>query len=70
MEFLELFSWMKVDSIATLSLLLLIGMFILLAIGMPLGFASAFLAVAVLMMKFGPEILFGRFGSGPMSVLG
>jgi len=70
MEFLELFAWMKVDSIATLSVILLIGMFILLAIGMPLGFASAFLAVAVLMMKFGPEILFGRFGSGPMSVLG
>ncbi len=70
MEFLELFSWMKVDSIATLSLVLLIGMFILLAIGMPLGFASAFLAVAVLMMKFGPELLFRNFGAGPMSVLG
>lgn len=70
MEFLELFSWMKVDDTATLSVLLLVGMFILLAIGMPLGFASAFLAVAVLVMKFGPELLFGDFGRGPLSVLG
>ncbi|MEO3413084.1 TRAP transporter large permease subunit [Roseovarius sp. CAU 1744] len=69
MEFLELFAWMKVGDVATLSILLLIGMFILLAIGMPLGFASAFLAVAVIVMKFGPEASFGRFGSGPMSVL-
>ncbi|MEQ8899459.1 MAG: TRAP transporter large permease subunit [Roseovarius sp.] len=69
MEFLELFAWMKVDDIATLSIFLLLGMFALLAIGMPLGFASAFLAVAVIVMKFGPEVSFGRFGSGPMSVL-
>ncbi|XDA97259.1 TRAP transporter large permease subunit [Sulfitobacter sp. LCG007] len=61
---------MKVSDIGTLSLFLLIGMFILLAIGMPLGFASAFLAVAVLIMKFGPELLFRDFGRGPMSVLG
>ena len=70
MEFLELFAWMKVDSIATLSIVLLLGMFILLALGMPLGFASAFLAVAVLVMKFGPELLYGDFGRGPLSVLG
>ena len=69
MEFLELFAWMKVGDVATLSIFLLIGMFVLLAIGMPLGFASAFLAVAVIVMKFGPEASFGRFGSGPMSVL-
>jgi len=69
MEFLELFSWMKVDSVATLSIILLIGMFALLALGMPLGFASAFLAVAVLVMKFGPELLFGSPGKGPLSVL-
>ena len=69
MEFLELFSWIKVDSIATLSIVLLIGMFILLAIGMPLGFASAALAVLVLLMKFGPEFAFKSFGSGPLSVL-
>ncbi|MDV7141126.1 TRAP transporter large permease subunit [Tropicimonas sp. TH_r6] len=61
---------MKVDSIATLSIILLAGMFFLLAIGMPLGFASAFLAVAVLIMKFGPELLYGSFGRGPLSVLG
>ena len=64
-----MFSWMKVGDVATLSLILLLGMFFLLAIGMPLGFASAFLAVAVIVMKFGPEISFGRFGSGPMSIL-
>ena len=69
MEFLDLLAWMKVGDIATLSLILLLGMFALLAIGMPLGFASAFLAVAVIMMKFGPEVSFGRFGSGPMSIL-
>ena len=69
MEFLELFSWIKVDSIATLSVVLLISMFFLLAIGMPLGFASAILAVLVLLMKFGPELAFGRFGHGPLSVL-
>lgn len=69
MEFLHLFAWMKVDDIATLSIVLLLGMFLLLAIGMPLGFASAFLAVAVLVMKFGPEMLFGSFGKGPLSVI-
>ncbi len=31
--------------IGTLSLIILLGMFVLLSIGMPLGFASAFLAV-------------------------
>ncbi|MCB1340720.1 MAG: TRAP transporter large permease subunit [Pseudooceanicola sp.] len=56
--------------IGTLSLILLLGMFALLAIGMPLGFASAFLAVATLLMKFGPDLLFGTFGRGPFSVLG
>ncbi len=70
MEFLDLLAWMKVDSVALISLYLLIGMFILLGIGMPLGFASAFLAVAVLVMKFGPELLYGNFGKGPLSVLG
>lgn len=70
MEFLDLLSWMKVGDVATLSLILLIGMFVLLAIGMPLGFASAFLAVAVLVMKFGPELLYKDFGRGPLSVLG
>ena len=69
MEFLELFSWIKTGDIGTLSLVLLLSMFALLAIGMPLGFASAFLAVMVLFMKFGPELLFRDFGKGPLSVL-
>lgn len=56
--------------IGTLSLIILLGMFILLAIGMPLGFASAFLAVVTLMLKFDPDVLWGTFGRGPLSVLG
>lgn len=56
--------------IGTLSLIILLAMFALLAIGMPLGFASAFLAVATLVMKFGPDLLFSNFGRGPFSVLG
>ena len=55
--------------IGTISLILLIAMVILLAIGMPLGFASAFLAVAVLVMRFGPDVLFRTFGSGPLAIL-
>ena len=67
--------------IGTISLILLFGMFFLLAIGMPLGFASAFLAVVVLLLKFGYsesagfEPLFDRvldpagFGRGPLNVL-
>ncbi len=55
--------------IGTISLILLIGLFVLLAIGMPLGFASGFLAVAVLVMKFGPDILFRSFGTGPLNIL-
>ena len=56
--------------IGTLSLLLLVGLFVLLAMGMPLGFASATLAGAVLVMKFGPDLLFRDFGRGPLAVLG
>ena len=56
--------------IGTLSLIVLLGMFALLAIGMPLGFASAFLAVVTLSLKFPPQLLWGDFGRGPMSVLG
>ncbi len=69
MEFLELFSWIKTGDIGTISLVLLLSMFALLAIGMPLGFASAALAVLVLGMKFGPELIFRDFGSGPLAVL-
>jgi len=56
--------------IGTLSLIILLAMFALLAIGMPLGFASAFLAVVTLVLKFDFGILFGNFGQGPLSVLG
>ena len=55
--------------IGTVSLVLLIGIFVLLAIGMPLGFASGFMAVAVLMMKFEPDLLFRSFGTGPLNIL-
>ena len=55
--------------IGTISIAVLLGMFILLAIGMPLGFASGFLAVAVLLMKFGPDLLFSNFGTGPFNIL-
>ncbi|MEM8868762.1 MAG: TRAP transporter large permease subunit [Pseudomonadota bacterium] len=66
--------------IGTISLILLLAMLGLLAIGMPLGFASAFLAVAVLFMKFEPQVflepwtlgegtLTRRFGSGPLNIL-
>ena len=56
--------------IGTISLVLLIGMLILLSIGMPLGFASGFLAVVVMVLKFGPDLLFGNFGTGPLNILG
>ncbi len=56
--------------IGTLSLIILLAMFVLLAIGMPLGFASAFLAVVTLVLKFDVDILFRTFGQGPFSVLG
>jgi len=56
--------------IGTLSLIILLAMFALLAIGMPLGFASAFLAVVTLVLKFDVDILFRTFGQGPLSVLG
>jgi TRAP-type mannitol/chloroaromatic compound transport system permease large subunit len=55
--------------IAPLSVILLVGIFVLLAIGMPLGFASGFLAVLVLYLRFGPDVLFRQFGTGPFSIL-
>ena len=62
--------------IGTISLVLLLGLMLLLAIGMPLGMASAILAVLVLVLKFEPMLLldpttFGdglltrKFGTGP-----
>ncbi len=56
--------------IGTISLILLVGMLVLLAIGMPLGFASGFLAIIVLLLKFGPDLIFSEFGRGPLSILG
>jgi tripartite ATP-independent transporter DctM subunit len=55
--------------IGTISLILLVGLLVLLVIGMPLGFASGALAVAVLLMKFGPDLLFRQFGTGPLNIL-
>uniref|UniRef100_A0A2A4Z634 C4-dicarboxylate ABC transporter permease n=1 Tax=OCS116 cluster bacterium TaxID=2030921 RepID=A0A2A4Z634_9PROT len=55
--------------ISTLSILLLLAMFLLLAIGMPLGFASAVLAVGVLVLKFGPNVLYGNVTGGIEMVL-
>ena len=65
--------------IGTISLVLLLGLMLLLAIGMPLGMASAILAVLVLVMKFEPMLLldpttFGdglltrKFGTGPLNL--
>jgi len=58
--------------IGTISLVLLIGLFILLAIGMPLGLASAILAVLVLVMKFEPALLSNplSFGCAPVHLHG
>jgi len=56
--------------IGTISVVLLFGMVVLLAIGMPLGFASGFLAVVAMLMKFGPDVLFSNFGTGPLNLLG
>ena len=66
--------------IGTISLVLMLGLIALLAIGMPLGMASAILAVLVLVMKFEPSllsapwefgegILTGRPGFGPLNIL-
>ena len=55
--------------IGVISLILLAGMIFLLAIGMPLGFASGFLAVVVLVLKFGPDLLFREFGEGPLGII-
>src|SRR3546814_15084669 len=55
--------------IGTISLVLLIGIFVLLAIGMPPGFASGFLAAAVMLMRFGPDLLFSSFGTRALNIL-
>jgi TRAP-type mannitol/chloroaromatic compound transport system permease large subunit len=66
--------------IGTISLILMVTLIVLLAIGMPLGLASAALAVLVLVLKFEPSLLsnplsFGdgmltsRPGTGPLYIL-
>ncbi len=55
--------------IGPLSIWLLIGILVLLGIGMPLGFASGFLAVMVLVLKFGPDLLLRIPGAGPLNIL-
>jgi len=55
--------------IGTISIILFFAIIALLAIGMPLGLASATLAIAVLGMKFGPDFLYGRFGMGPLNIV-
>ncbi|MDG1532748.1 MAG: TRAP transporter large permease subunit [Paracoccaceae bacterium] len=66
--------------IGTISIVLVLGLVVLLAIGMPLGFASAFLALVVMVMKFEPALLSnplsfgdgllsGRPGTGPLYIL-
>lgn len=66
--------------VGTISIVLVIGLLISLAIGMPLGLASAVLALLVMIMKFEPTLLtdpmsFGeglltsRPGTGPLYIL-
>ncbi|MFK7892263.1 MAG: TRAP transporter large permease subunit [Granulosicoccus sp.] len=66
--------------IATISIVLVLGLLLVLAIGMPLGFASAVLAALVMVMKFEPTLLTdpmsfgdglltGRPGTGPLYIL-
>ena len=66
--------------VGTISLVLVLGLIVLLAIGMPLGLASASLAALVLVMKFEPALLTNPFsfgeglltknpGTGPLYIL-
>ena len=66
--------------VGTISIVLVFGLIFLLAIGMPLGFASAVLALLVMIMKFEPALLSaplsfgeglltGRPGTGPLYIL-
>ncbi len=50
--------------VGTISLVLVFGLIFLLGIGMPLGFASAVLALVVLVMKFEPGLLLNPFSFG------
>ena len=55
--------------VGTISIVLVLGLTVLLAIGMPLGFASAVLALLVLVMKFEPALLTApwTFGDGMLT---
>ncbi|MEX0350111.1 MAG: TRAP transporter large permease subunit [Paracoccaceae bacterium] len=55
--------------VGTISLVLVFGLIILLAIGMPLGFASAVLALVVMIMKFEPGLILNplSFGEGMLT---
>lgn len=55
--------------VGTISLILVMGLILLLGIGMPLGFASAILAVVVLVLKFEPSLLMNplTFGDGMLT---
>lgn len=66
--------------VGTISIILIVGLVLMLAIGMPLGFASAVLAALVMIMKFEPTLLTdpmsfgegmltGRPGTGPLYIL-
>lgn len=66
--------------VGIISLVLVFGLIVLLGIGMPLGFASGFLALVVMVMKFEPSLfldplsfggglLTGRPGTGPLYIL-
>ena len=66
--------------VGTISIVLVLGLVFLLAIGMPLGFASAVLALVVMVMKFEPGLLLnpltfgeglltGSPGTGPLYIL-
>lgn len=66
--------------VGTISIVLILGLLIALAIGMPLGLASAVLALLVMIMKFEPTLLTdpmsfggglltGRPGTGPLYIL-
>ncbi len=55
--------------VGTISIVLVLGLVVLLGIGMPLGFASAVLALLVLVMKFEPNLLLDpmTFGEGMLT---
>ncbi|RYH11582.1 TRAP transporter large permease subunit [Tropicimonas sp. IMCC6043] len=66
--------------VGTISIILVLGLVVLLAIGMPLAFASLSLAVLVMILKFEPTLvlnpltfgdgmLTGRPGTGPLYIL-